>query len=67
MRDVGKALAFLQQAFQIDGFASEVPLHERDEVMAAHDYAVFKLTDSVRGTFYIATLRPRNSDKEPLV
>lgn len=53
------ALAFLTQAFEIDGHASLVPAEEKEAIMEAHHYKLFKLTDSKRGTFYIATLQPR--------
>lgn len=54
-----RVLAFFKQAFAIDGEAELLATPDAKEVIATHIMRIIKLQDSQRGTFYVATFRPK--------
>lgn len=54
-------LDFYKTAFVIDGEASFMSASEARRIMEGSNVNVIKMTDSKRGTFYLARIMPINS------
>lgn len=65
-KDQPKVAAFIKQAFEIDG---DVEFLDQDVAMAVvrtHRISIMRLKDSKRGSFYVATFKPKPVGKENL-